>query len=565
MNQKNKRMLLLAIFFSIFVVGTILIFITPLSIKITYGLTTETEDGVTIVFNVFEPKNGVNPKKAVIIGHGGMATKEFLKGYAIELAAAGFVVVNFDFRGHGQSGGELDIELLINDVKAIVQYLNESPDIDIGNLTYIGYSVGGYPGVQIVKNYTEFKCFIGMGTGLPREEYLPGYVVRANETRKLNVLMIQARFDEAISLDELKGGMAFRLNMNATDIDVNKLYGSFEDGNASKIYLDDNSDHLLLSWDETFIRQARDWVINTFPDVRAVDENFYANSRGLILILQVFGGIGLFFLIIKPLSNFIVNPKEEKIRKIELPEETVNSLLKKSILYSFLLGVPGALIVSPILIFLPLTIAGLMVMMLFSQAFGILILLWRTGKKANLSLKEIIKEPFKGSRNQLLRQIGLGTILAAILYVILYLSFGLNYIGMAPGLSKLPWVPIYFAINLFTLIVLGLFSQLIIQSKLENGQGLIKTILLTFGIIMVYVCTLITVPCIIMGNYFIMIFLYIITPLTLLVSVISVILYKKSGNIIAGSIVNTLYITNLMCTLAPFMFLLTADIWIISM
>ncbi|NVM27800.1 MAG: alpha/beta hydrolase [Candidatus Helarchaeota archaeon] len=565
MNQKNRSMILIGIFLSMFVIGTILIFTTPSSVKITYGLTTETEDGVTIVFNVFEPKTGGTDMKPVIIGHGGMATKEFLKGYAIELANAGFIVVNFDFRAHGQSGGELNLSLLINDVKVIKQYLSARPDVDITNLSYIGYSMGGYPGVQIVKNDTDFKCFIGIGTGLPHADYLPGYVVPANSSRRLNVLMIQARFDEGISLDELKEGMGLRLNMPAADIDVNKLYGTFPDGNASMIYLDDNSDHLLLAWDEDFIREARDWISNTFPDVRAVDENFYANLRGLILILQVFGGLGFFFMISTPLSNFIVNPKKEDIHRIELPDETVNGLIKKSILYSFLFGVPGALIVSPVLIFLPLTIAGLMVTILFSQAFGILILLWRTGKQAKVSLKAILKEPFKGSREQLLRHIGLGAILATVLYIILYLSFGLNYIGMAPGLSKLPWLPIYFALNVFTILVLTALSQLILQPMLENGHGLLKTAIVVFGVIMIYIATLTTVACIIMGNYFIIIFLYIITPVSLLTAFVSVVLYQKTGNNIAGTIVNALYITALMCTLAPYLFILTNPSFIISM
>jgi len=563
--MNKKRLFLLGFFTIMFVTGTILIFTTPQNIKITYGLTTQTEDGVTIVFNVFEPKGGAEKMKAVIIGHGGMATKEFLKGYAIELANAGFLVVNFDFRAHGQSGGELRFELLINDIKAIKQYLSSRADVDIHNLTYIGYSMGGYPGNQIVKNDTDFKCFIGIGTALPYGDYLPDYVVPANSSRKLNILMILARFDEAISLEELKEGMALRLGMMASEVDVNRLYGSFQAGNASMIYLDDNSDHLLLCWDEDFIRESRDWIINSFPDVEILDENFYANLRGVILLLQIIGGIGLFFLIIDPLSKFIVNPKEEDIHKIELPGETINSIIKKTIVYSFLFGVPGAIIMSPLLIFLPLTIAGVMSVLLFSQAFGVLILLWRMGKKANLTFKDILKAPFRGSKIQLLRQIGFGAILATILYLIIYVSFGLNYMGMVPGLSKIPWVPIYFAANLFTLLIFSSLAQFVVQSKFEEERGPLKTIVLTFGAIMLYLGSLITGFCIALGNYFVMIFLYIITPLSLLIAAVLVVSYQKTGNIIMGAIVSTLYITLLTCTLAPYMFILTSPVLIISM
>ena len=78
-------------------------------------------------------------KKAIILGHGIMSNKEMLKGYAIEFAAAGFVAVPFDFRGHGQSTGELDRDLLTNDINAIVSYLNSRPDINTSALGYFGF------------------------------------------------------------------------------------------------------------------------------------------------------------------------------------------------------------------------------------------------------------------------------------------------------------------------------------------------------------------------------------------------------------------------------------------
>ncbi len=145
MNMKKidkKRMILICFFLSLFVVGIILIFTTPSSIKITYNQTVETSDGETISFNVFEPIHNEKKKKAVIIGHGIMVNKEMLKGYAIELACAGFVAVPFDFRGHGQSSGELDYSKLVNDVKAIKAYLYSRGDIDMDSLGIIGYSMG---------------------------------------------------------------------------------------------------------------------------------------------------------------------------------------------------------------------------------------------------------------------------------------------------------------------------------------------------------------------------------------------------------------------------------------
>ncbi|MHA1239224.1 MAG: hypothetical protein ACTSQU_00395 [Promethearchaeota archaeon] len=103
-----------------------------------------------------------------------------------------------------------------------------------------------------------------------------------------------------------------------------------------------------------FIRQARDWAINSF-DLDVVDENFYVNIRGLILLLQVIGGIGFFFLTIEPLSKLVLTPKTEREKevqyyKIEALDMSVMSISIKTIVFSIVLGILGVLIFIPILL-----------------------------------------------------------------------------------------------------------------------------------------------------------------------------------------------------------------------
>ena len=52
----KNRIIIILIFIAIFISGTILIFTIPSTVQNTYSLTTQTEDGVTIYFNVFEPR-----------------------------------------------------------------------------------------------------------------------------------------------------------------------------------------------------------------------------------------------------------------------------------------------------------------------------------------------------------------------------------------------------------------------------------------------------------------------------------------------------------------------------
>jgi len=558
----KKRVILIFFFLSVFIIGTVLIFTVPFSVKSTYGLTTQTSDGVTISFNVFEPQeslyqkyNDNNPKKAVIIGHGIMADKEIMKGYAIELANAGFIAVVFDFRGHGQSLGEIDRGAIIDDVRAIKGYLNSRDDVDINNLGYIGYSMGGFPGNQIISEDTDFKCFIGIGTGLPTEDYHPEYSIKASSNRSLNILMIQARFDEVVTVSRLKDGMALRLNMTPEDIDLNKLYGSFQDENASMIFLDDNTNHLLLAWDQDFIREARNWVISTFPDVRQPDENFYVNIRCIILIIQLIGGIGLFFLIIDPLYELILktrktNREDEAILKVDLPDVSVTNLALRTVAYSLILGLPGILIFMP-LYFFPLFTAGNVLMLLCGQMFAILILLWRIGKKADIPIKYILIGPFK-SRKNFINQILLGVILTTILYIIIYLSIGLNYFAILPSLTKIVFIPICFAICFFVFLIYSLLNQTVLQNKIKDGfKGQIISGLITFGVQILYMIVFLLLFSFLLGSFFNFgVYLPITLPTTLLSSFIYVAIYKKTGNIISSTLINSFIVSMIIITVS---------------
>ncbi|MHA1437224.1 MAG: alpha/beta hydrolase [Promethearchaeota archaeon] len=557
MNNNNKsksRILLISLTFSLFILTTFLIFTVPPKIIVSYGHTIKTDDGISINFSIFEPKNQEGQKlKAVIIGHGVIVNKEFLKGYAIELANAGFLAITFDFRGHGRSTGELIREDLVKDIKAIKEYLRSRGDVDMDNLGYIGYSMAGTPGWEIVYEDDSFKCFIGIGTFIPYEDRDKEYIIKANSGRFLNVLMILARYDQAFTLEQTKEGMGERLNMNPNDVDVNKLYGSFEEGNASMIYLDDNSDHLTTAYDQDFIREARDWVKNTFPDVRPVDENFYVNVRAWIFLFQISSGLILFFLTIKPLSNKIIERKEKESIHFEIKNNTIKSLSLKTIIYSLIFGIPGMILMLPLILFLPLTTAGAMLTFLFGMCFAITLLLWRVLKKNNTSLKDVFVSSFKRPKGTILRFTVLGLLLAILLYIILVFTIGFNYAGIIPSINKIVWMPIYFVIAFFIFIIFGVLFHIIIQSQFENNaKGLLKSIILNFGLLMVYMFVFIIIPCILLKNFFLIIVLTFAGPILLLNVSISTILYKNTGNIISGAIVNTFFVVCIIVTLSPF-------------
>ena len=549
LNLSKKESILIIIFLGIYIVGTVLIFTVPFSVKSTYGLSTITDDGVSISFNVFEPNEGGNDKPAFLIGHGSMVNKEMVKGYALELAAAGFVAVPFDFRDHGQSGSGGE-DNMTKDVVAIREYLRSRGDIDMDSLGYIGYSMGGL-GQELIEVDTSFRCFIGIGTWLHPD------LRKGNSTNPLNVLMIQAIFDEAIELPTLKESLSTRTGLPVSSIYANRIYGSFYQGNASMIYLDDDSNHLKVAWDYDFIREARDWAINSF-DIDVVDENFYVNIRGIILLIQVIGGVGFFFSIISPLSKFILFSKDDrnepKIEYLEVNTEEISNgtIIIKSILFTLILALPGILIFFPILLILPLAVAAFVMALLYGQIFGIIMLLWRIGKKVDYKFRDMFKNIFR-DKNQIARHFILGGILAVILYLIAYSSIGLNYLGLLPSIEKFWTIPIFFLLGLIVLLIQNLLMQAVIQRKYSDSfKDILKVIFLGFLFPFLYYFVYLLILGIITGSFFYFgTFLPISIVMFVLTSAACVIAYQKTGNIITGAIIGALLLTFLIVTMSP--------------
>ena len=91
-------------------------------------------DGTKLASLVYTPTNTTTGDlPGIVVCHGFTCNKQAMQGIALELVKCGFVVVALDFRGHGESEGNLDADrlLLVDDVMAAVQYLKNLPYVSI--------------------------------------------------------------------------------------------------------------------------------------------------------------------------------------------------------------------------------------------------------------------------------------------------------------------------------------------------------------------------------------------------------------------------------------------------
>ncbi|MBY9013296.1 MAG: hypothetical protein KGD70_13060, partial [Candidatus Lokiarchaeota archaeon] len=162
-----------------------------------------------------------------------------------------------------------------------------------------------------------------------------------------------------------------------------------------------------------------------------------------------------------------------------------------------------------------------------------------------------LSTPFKG-RNRFFRQVIAGAVLGAILYIIVYLSVGLNYLGLVPSITKLWTIPIYFLICFFVILILNLLTQVILQNKFDDSiKSVLKVLFLgAFFPLLYYIVYLLLVSVLMRSLFYFGTFIPISILMFTLTSGVSIICYRKTGNVITGAIVNALLLTFLIVTMS---------------
>ena len=114
-----------------------------------YGVTTFsiTVDGIRLVGELHSPQVKEGPLPVVVVCHGIPAGRPANgdPGYrplAKSLVSDGFMSVLFNFRGCGESGGNIDLAGWCDDLIGILDMLCTRPDVDRNRISLLGFSGG---------------------------------------------------------------------------------------------------------------------------------------------------------------------------------------------------------------------------------------------------------------------------------------------------------------------------------------------------------------------------------------------------------------------------------------
>ncbi len=131
-------------------------------------------EGVKLAGDLFLPADLVPGERraGIVLCHGYTGVRTiYLPDNARVLAEAGYVVLNFDYKGWGDSEGpktRLAPHSRVADVQAALSFLGAQPEVDAGRLGIYGTSYGGATVVWVAAVDPRVKCtvaVVGIGHG----------------------------------------------------------------------------------------------------------------------------------------------------------------------------------------------------------------------------------------------------------------------------------------------------------------------------------------------------------------------------------------------------------------
>jgi dienelactone hydrolase len=508
---------------------------------------------------LYTPKILTGKFPAFALAHGVSNSKEVLSGVALELAKNGYVALTIDEKGHGESDSGLGVSDPTLGLGSAVTYLKSLPYVDFNRIGVAGHSMGAGSVRAVISSNLDIAETILIGGGQGDDVYKP-----MNKTQPRNLLFIVGKNDVLFDLKSLDTYLRPVFGtMNS--IAPGTVYGWFGNGTARKLVVLDTI-HLLEPIDPATVHEIVEWANSVlYPEVSyplTVKTQTYLFREGLMLISLI-----SFVALIIPLSQVLNHLLPGSL--VDAMQVRHRFLRERRVLLLWsLLG---------LLLFLPTMFLGVIIPFP-PLIFGASMAWWflMTGIAGLIILAIIVKRQFGGNMkiwghligSFRVRDAALGVVIATILYALahaLVAMFGekLRFIvPIFPPLiaNRAQILPLFIPFYLIYFAVESLYLHVYRERQMAGSAAgnLMRTILLkltpylailTVQYLPMYVANYRLLPSSI--GFFIE-FIWAILPLLLISTFTSWWLYRYTGRIWAGIVLNTLLFAWASAGLFPF-------------
>ena len=227
---------------------------------------------------------------AVVLAHGFASDRAGMSILARALTQADYAVLTFDFRGHGAnrkpftrargSNGSLHA-----DMRAAVDFLRASPDVDGARISVMGHSMGAQAA----------PAYAGSDPALDATVMISGGRRFDGPQRPSNALFIYAEGDPE-RIREASVRVAAEL-AGVSRLDPGAVAGGFEEGTAVSHVEVARADHITILSSQYAARSIIDWLDDSYGVERGTfflraDPRLGTALIGLLAFLLVLPGLG---------------------------------------------------------------------------------------------------------------------------------------------------------------------------------------------------------------------------------------------------------------------------------
>ena len=228
------------------------------------NVTYENFNGIPVRAKLLRPVEATrdDPFPGIVYIHGYQNNRETSDAYCIELARRGFVVLNIDAIGRGNSGnpndpGEPDFDETYGG-RSSLAFLRSLPFVDADATGMMGHSLGAEMAYTVALEDPTVKALVISGFA---------YTLDASDTSPKNMLMIIGKWDEyrermTGTSDIEKEWMRTPQTRKVIPVDAPRLgetYGDFANGTARRVFVP-RTIHIQESHSRAAIAEALVWM-----------------------------------------------------------------------------------------------------------------------------------------------------------------------------------------------------------------------------------------------------------------------------------------------------------------
>jgi len=514
--------------------------------------------GYKIAGKIYIPASISDPTPAFALGHGVSNGKEVLSGEALELARNGYIALTVDLKGHGETDAGIGITDLTLGLSSAVTYLSTRPYVDPTRIGIIGHSMGAGAASAAASSGRDIAALVLIGGGISSTSY-PDMTT----TQPSNLLVIVGRNDVLFNVTSLESQL-MPVFGSPNPVVPESIYGEFGDGSARKLVVTE-AVHLTEPVDPATASEIVAWANSALYPMVSYPMPVRAQTyllRDVLSAVSLLALIGLIVPVAQVFNGFLPGGLGEppSVSRRFLRERTV--LLSVGLL-GLVLFLP-AMLLGNIIGFPTLVFGSSLAWWLLVTGFCMLMILPLLAERQSgeVGIIRYLRDSFR------VRDVGIAVFVFASIYAMTYLSYTLFH--QKPSLivpifqplvpARLGVFPLFLPFFAVYFLAEGLFLH-VYRGRQRAGStagNLTRTLSLRLAPYLLLLAAQ-YVP-IFIADYrllpgysgFFVEFLWLIVPLLAASVFVSWALYRYTGRIWCGMVLNTLLFAWASAGLFPF-------------